>query len=101
MNTNTSATKPKLEAIAGAGAAARTREPTTGAATIPDPRRGSARRVSSGIEVTLYWSAVDNSTFIEVWQPASDETFAYPVAGDRALDAFYHPFAHLPISPDN
>ena len=100
MNTNTSATKPTLEAIAGAGAAARRREPTS-AATIPDPRRELARRVSSGIEVTLYWSAVDNSTFIEVWQPASGETFAYPVAGDRALDAFYHPFAHLPISPDN
>ena len=99
MNTDASATKPTPEAIAGAPTP--TREPTTSAATIPDPRRELARRVSSGIEVTLYWSAVDNSTFIEVWQPASEETFAYPVAGDRALDAFYHPFAHLPLSPEH
>jgi hypothetical protein len=63
-------------------------------------RRELARRNSSGIEVTLYWSAVDNSTSIEVWQSASDETFAYTVAPERALDAFYHPFALLPIWTD-
>ena len=67
-------------------------------ATISYPRRELAYRVSGGIEVTLYWSALDNSTSIEVWQPASDETFAYAVASERALDAFYHPFAHLPIT---
>jgi len=70
-------------------------------ATIFHPRRELAHRVSGGIEVTLYWSALDNSTSIEVRQPASDETLAYPVAGERALDAFYHPFAHLPITPHN
>ena len=63
-------------------------------------RRELARRASSGIEVTLYWSALDNSTSIEVWQSASDATFAYTVAPDRALDAFYHPFALLPIATD-
>jgi hypothetical protein len=68
-------------------------------ATIFQPRRELAHRVSGGIEVTLYWSALDNSTSIEVRQPAFDETLAYPVAGERALDAFYHPFAHLPITP--
>ena len=45
--------------------------------------------------MTLYWSAQDNSTSIEVWQTASEEVLAFPVAGERALDAFYHPFAHL------
>jgi hypothetical protein len=59
-----------------------------------------AHRVNGGIEVTLYWSAVDDSTFIEVWQSASDETIGYPVAREQALDAFYHPFAHLPTSPN-
>jgi hypothetical protein len=63
-------------------------------------RRELARRTGGGIEVTLYWSALDNSTSIELWQSASDETFAYTVAPDRALDAFYHPFAHLPIATD-
>jgi hypothetical protein len=69
-------------------------------ATISHPRRELARRVTSGIEIALYWNAPDNSTIIEVWQPASDETFTYAVARERALDAFYHPFAHLPISPE-
>ena len=67
-------------------------------ATIRHPRRELARRVSGGIEVTLYWSARDNSTSIEVWQPASEERLAFFVAGEHALDAFYHPFAHLPMA---
>ena len=46
--------------------------------------------------MTLYWSTNDNSTSVEVWQHASGETFAFAVAAERALDAFYHPFAHLP-----
>lgn len=44
----------------------------------------------------MYWSADDNSTSVEVWQHASGETIAFAVARARALDAFYHPFAHLP-----
>ena len=67
-------------------------------ATTLNPRRELARRVSGGIEVTLYWRADDNSTSIEVWQPASDETLAFVVDRERALDAFYHPFAHLPLA---
>jgi hypothetical protein len=63
------------------------------------PRLELARRASGGIEVTLYWSAHDNSTSIEVWQPASEETLVFAVARDQALDAFYHPFAHLPVAP--
>jgi hypothetical protein len=58
-------------------------------------RRELARRVSGGVEVALYWSPSDNSTTVEVWQPASEETFVLDVAPDRALEAFYHPFAQL------
>ena len=61
------------------------------------PRRELARRVSGGIEITLYWSAADNSTSIEVWHPDSGETLAFAVLPERALDAFYHPFAHRPL----
>ncbi len=62
------------------------------------PERELARRASGGIEVTLYWCAADNSTSIEVWQPASEERLAFVVPGEHAaLDAFYHPFAHLPL----
>ena len=66
-----------------------------------EPRRELARRVNGGIEVTLYWSPLDNSTSVEIWQPATDETLLFTVAQDRALEAFDHPFAHLPITFDN
>jgi hypothetical protein len=59
-------------------------------------RRELAHRVSGGIEITLYWSPAGHSTSIEVWQRDSDELLlAFSVARERALDAFYHPFAHL------
>lgn len=60
-------------------------------------RRELAHRVSGGMEVTLYWSASDNSTHIEVWQPSTDESLAFAVAREQALDAFYHPFAHAQV----
>ena len=63
------------------------------------PRRELAHRASGGIEVTLYWNADDDSIHIEVRHGATDETFAFAVAGECALDAFHHPFAHLP-TPD-
>jgi hypothetical protein len=69
----------------------------TGAETF-QPRRELARRVSGGIEITLYWSAADNDTSIEVWQPDSGETLAFSIPPERALDAFYHPFAQLTFS---
>ena len=66
--------------------------------TLNDARRELARRSSGGIEVTLYWRARDNRTTIEIRQEP-DETLIFAVSGDRALDAFYHPFAHLPTTP--
>jgi hypothetical protein len=67
---------------------------------LADPRHELARRVSGGIEVTLYWSPHDNSTMVEVWQPASEELFVFDVAPGRALQAYYHPFAELGALPD-
>jgi hypothetical protein len=58
-------------------------------------RRELARRLSGGIEDTLYWSP-DNSTSVEVSQPATEEALLFNVPRERALDAFYHPFSHLP-----
>jgi hypothetical protein len=66
--------------------------------TVCNPRRELTRRVSGGIEVTLYWSADDNSTSVDICQPESGETLTFTVGGERALDAFYHPFAHLPTA---
>jgi hypothetical protein len=64
-------------------------------------RRELARRVNGGIEVTLYWNTDDNSTSVEIWQPATEETLLFTVAKEQALEAFHHPFAHLPITFDN
>ena len=58
-------------------------------------RRELARRVSGGVQVALYWSPLDNSITLEVWQPATEETLVFTVAPERALEAFYHPFAQL------
>jgi hypothetical protein len=68
------------------------------AVAVFEPRRELARRVSGGLEVTLYWNSFDDSTSVEFWQHASAETFAFAVPREQALDAFYHPFAHLPIA---
>jgi hypothetical protein len=64
------------------------------------PHRELARRVNGGIEVTLYWNADDNSTSVEIWQPATEETLLFTVAKEQALEAFHHPFAHLPTALD-
>jgi hypothetical protein len=60
-----------------------------------EARQELAQRVAGGLEITLYWEAHDNTTSIEVHQKGTAETIAFPVATDRALDAFHHPFAHL------
>ena len=65
-----------------------------------DHRRELACRVSGDLEVTLYWDSGANSTTVEVWQHASGETLAFAVPCERALDAFYHPFAHVPTAFD-
>jgi hypothetical protein len=62
------------------------------------PRRELARRASGGIEVALYWSPLENSTTVEVWDAMSEETIVFAVAPERALEAFYHPFAQLAAS---
>ena len=65
------------------------------ATSIDLSRRELAERVTGDLEVTLYWSPRDDSISVEVYQPSTDETITFRVAPERALDAFYHPFAHL------
>src|SRR5262249_3265186 len=62
-----------------------------------DFRRELAQRQSGATEVTLYWSLADDSVHLEVWQRETGE-LTFGVARERALDAFYHPFAHVPAS---
>jgi hypothetical protein len=58
-------------------------------------RRELAHRVTGGLEITLFWHADDDSTSIDIYQTATQETISFPVPPDQALDVFHHPFAHL------
>lgn len=64
--------------------------------TLMSPvRRELDQRINGGLRITLYWHPHDNGTSIEIYEAATDETIAFPVPADRALEAFNHPFAHL------
>ena len=58
--------------------------------------RELAQRVSGGLGVTLYWNPANDATWVRIEQPATEETLEFEVRSDQALDAFYHPFVHLP-----
>jgi hypothetical protein len=67
------------------------------AATVINRRRRElAHRIGGGLEVTLYWNAADNSTSIELRHLTSETRLRFAVPADQALDAFYHPLAHVP-----
>lgn len=63
--------------------------------TLSGSTRELAHRVGAGITVTLLWDPAENSTTIELWRAATDETLRFEVSSERALDAFYHPLLHL------
>jgi hypothetical protein len=71
---------------------------TMAALTIVDQRRELAHRIAGGLEVTLYWHQGDNRTSIQVHHLASGTTLRSEVPGEDALDAFYHPLAHIKYS---
>jgi hypothetical protein len=56
--------------------------------------RELASRESDGLQIQLLWHPAENALTIEVEDSRLGERFHLPVAPDRALDAFYHPFAY-------
>ena len=42
------------------------------------------------------FAATSPTTGIDVWQRSTEALLTFPVAYERALESFYHPFAHLP-----
>ena len=54
---------------------------------LPQSRRELAYRVSGGTEFTLYWSADDGTTSVEIHQPESDVTLEFAVPRELALRA--------------
>jgi hypothetical protein len=56
--------------------------------------RELAERDSDGIHVLLLWHPRENTLSVSVEDARVGDQFDITVAPDRALDAFYHPFAY-------
>ena len=56
--------------------------------------RELAARETDGIHVLLLWHPRDNAITVSVEDDRREDRFQLAVAPDRALDAFYHPFAY-------
>ena len=56
--------------------------------------RELAARESDGINVRLLWHPRENALTVSVEDTRAGDRFQLVVARDRALDAFYHPFAY-------
>lgn len=56
--------------------------------------RELAVRSGDGIHVLLLWHPDVNAVTVTVEDPRAGDRFQIAVAPERALDAFYHPFAY-------
>jgi hypothetical protein len=56
--------------------------------------RELAARESDGINVLLLWNPRENALTVEVEDARIGDGFQLAVAPERALDAFYHPYAY-------
>jgi hypothetical protein len=56
--------------------------------------RELAARESDGIHVSLLWHPPENALSVSVEDARLGDRFQLAVEPDRALDAFYHPFAY-------
>jgi hypothetical protein len=56
--------------------------------------RELAARESDGINVQLLWHPSSDALIVAVEDVHVGECFQLAVAHDRALDAFYHPYAY-------
>ena len=56
--------------------------------------RELAFREGDGLRVALLWDPCDNAVTVSVEDARADHRFELAVDRERALDAFYHPFAY-------
>jgi hypothetical protein len=61
--------------------------------------RELAHRVTSCVEVTLFWRKFDNALTLRLAEVATGIEFEFGVEPEHALDAFNHPYAYLPSPP--
>ncbi|HET9242165.1 MAG TPA: hypothetical protein VFN99_01900 [Gaiella sp.] len=58
------------------------------------PARELADRESDGVHVLLLWHPEENALTVSVEDARLGNRFRIAVAPERALDAFYHPYAY-------
>jgi hypothetical protein len=58
------------------------------------PTRELAARESDGVSVRLLWHPPENALTVSVEDGRLGDRFHLAIAPERALDAFYHPFAY-------
>jgi hypothetical protein len=56
--------------------------------------RELAARDNDGIHVVLLWHPRENALTVSVEDARAGQRFQLAITPDRALDAFYHPFAY-------
>ena len=56
--------------------------------------RELAYRESDGVEVALLWRVGERGVLVRVADGRLEQSFELSVEGDKALDAFYHPYAY-------
>jgi hypothetical protein len=56
--------------------------------------RELAARESDGVHVLLLWDPDENAVSVSVEDSRLGDRLQFAVAPERALDAFYHPFAY-------
>lgn len=63
---------------------------------LVDERRSRelAARESEGLHVRLLWDPIADAVTVAVEDLRAGDRFHLAVARERALDAFYHPFAY-------
>jgi hypothetical protein len=66
---------------------------TEAATPTRTPVRELAERTSNGTLVRLLWLQGTSELWVEVSEPELDVTSVIPAEPERALDAFYHPYA--------
>lgn len=57
-----------------------------------------AQRTEDGMNVKLLWSRADNRLAVEVSDARSGRHFELEAPRDRALDVYYHPYAHASVA---
>jgi hypothetical protein len=59
--------------------------------------RELAHRITSSVEVTLFWRKLDNALTLRLVEVSTGIEFEFGVRPEDALDAFNHPYAYLPV----